>query len=215
MFGERHRNTIYAHQVQAAVLAALGRAGEAEALARRALELCLEHHSEQVDTEIRARQCLAGVLRAGGNEAGQASELQAALLRLQSGPFGADPESHPAAGPLCWTLAEIDLAAGRPEAAAARARALIARAEAASPVEGGKLALARGLLGRALGEQGQGELAEPELRACFEAVTGWSDLELAQLSNEKLDSLAEVCDRLGQARELERLRRIRHEGLPP
>jgi tetratricopeptide (TPR) repeat protein len=207
LFGERHRNTIHAHQVLALVLAALGRVGEAEGLARRAVELCLEHHPEQIDGEIRARWCLAAVFAASGDVEGRRAELEAARQRLRG------DTRHPAWWATSWTLAETELADGRGEDAAAEARELIAIQEAAVPVEVQKVAMARGLLGRALWAQGLGDAAGPELAACFEVTSRWTDLQLAVLSDESLDSLIEVSLLLGQAQELERLRRLRTEGL--
>ncbi len=201
VYTERHPNTIRATEVLAGALKDAGEFDEAEQLARGALETALTQQATVLDIELWARICLADVLTARLESSAAAEQLSTALARLEA----ANMPRHPAHFRLRWALAELDLAAGRMEGSEllVRREAVLASKDPDSNVK--NLILARGLYGRALWAQGRKEEAKPELSACLDAVAAWTDPELAALTDEQLDSLQDVCAKLGREDQRKRL----------
>jgi non-specific serine/threonine protein kinase/serine/threonine-protein kinase len=203
-YGEHHPNTIHAKEVLAWALIDAGELEQAQALAREALEAVLTHQAGVLDLELWARICQADVFGAVGDPAGSAEHLNAALARLDA----AQMPDHPAHFRLRWDLAVLDFAAGRLEGSE---RLLLREEQLAlqSPdTESIRLAVARGLHGRALQAQGRVDEARAELLACQRVMRNSSDARLAALTDDALDTLVEVCVLLGAQDESLRIERI-------
>jgi tetratricopeptide (TPR) repeat protein len=201
MYGEAHPNTLLAMQQLVLSLVRTRELAEAEALARRGVELATEQRADDPHQEVSARISLARVLETLGRTDDAAQEYGDAMLRLEAAGLARDPNLVV----LGVRLAALELARGSAESAEMLASDALALGSELYPPEHATVVVARLRLGQALLALGQLERAEAELSAAHAIASVAADRQTAAMTGELLKALIELNRRRGNADEVARL----------